>query len=430
MSTAAQPPAAALAAAQGWRYGLMGLPLAFVALPLYVVLPHHYATVFGVPLAALGTVLLLARLCDALMDPLLGRWSDRLYRQGGRTLLQRAAIACVLLGVGLGLLFFPLVHSTPALLAWAAATLLMTYAAYSFLSISHQSWGAMLGGTARYRSQVVAWREGLGLSGVVIASVAPVALGLPATLALLLVALCAGWWAWTQAPQPDTHAAGHGGTAPQGAPATFWLPFTRPEFPRLLAVFMVNGIASAIPATLLLFFVQDRLQAPPASQALFLGSYFVCAALAMPIWLKVIARIGLARTWLTGMVLAVAVFIAASMLGAGDTGPFVLVCALSGVALGTDLTVPAALLAGTIARSGDRGHAEGAYFGWWNLATKLNLALAAGLALPALGWWGYTPGAHDAQALRTLTWAYCLLPCALKALAAGLLYTLILRRSP
>ena len=192
----------------------------------------------------------------------------------------------------------------------------------------------------------------------------------------------------------------------------------------------VNGIASAIPATLLLFFVQDRLQAPPASQALFLGSYFVCAALAMPIWLKVIARIGLARTWLTGMVLAVAVFIAASMLGAGDTGPFVLVCALSGVALGTDLTVPAALLAGTIARSGDRGHAEGAYFGWWNLATKLNLALAAGLALPALGWWGYTPGAHDAQALRTLTWAYCLLPCALKALAAGLLYTLILRRSP
>jgi hypothetical protein len=39
----------------GWRdgiaYGLMGLPLAFVALPLYVQLPNHYATAFGVPLA-------------------------------------------------------------------------------------------------------------------------------------------------------------------------------------------------------------------------------------------------------------------------------------------------------------------------------------------------------------------------------------------
>jgi Na+/melibiose symporter-like transporter len=106
------------------------------------------------------------------------------------------------------------------------------------------------------------------------------------------------------------------------------------------------------------------------------------------------------------------------------------VCALSGAALGTDLALPGAMLAGTIAGNGDRASAEGAYFGWWNFATKLNLALAAGVALPALGLWGYTPGAHDASALRALTWAYCLLPCGLKLLAAGLLYTLIIRKKP
>ena len=87
-----------------------------------------------------------------------------------------------------------------------------------------------------------------------------------------------------------------------------------------------------------------------------------------------------------------------------------------------------ALLAGTIAASGDQGRAEGAYFGWWNFATKLNLALAAGVALPMLGALGYVPGARDAAALQTLTWAYCLLPCALKLLAATLLYLLILRK--
>jgi len=87
-------------------------------------------------------------------------------------------------------------------------------------------------------------------------------------------------------------------------------------------------------------------------------------------------------------------------------------------------------LAGVIAGAGDRGRAEGAYFGWWNFATKLNLALAAGVALPALAWLGYTPGASDAHALHTLTFAYCLLPCALKAIAAVLLTTLVLRRSP
>jgi Na+/melibiose symporter-like transporter len=36
----------------------------------------------------------------------------------------------------------------------------------------------------------------------------------------------------------------------------------QPAFRSLLLVFMVNGIASAVPATLILFFVQDRLQAP------------------------------------------------------------------------------------------------------------------------------------------------------------------------
>jgi Na+/melibiose symporter-like transporter len=214
------------------------------------------------------------------------------------------------------------------------------------------------------------------------------------------------------------------------APASIWLPFSRPAFRALLAVFMVNGIASAIPATLILFFVQDRLQALPATEPLFLGSYFLCAALTIPLWLRVVRAIGLARTWGLGMVLSIAVFIFASQLGAGDVTAFVLVCALSGMALGTDLALPGALLAGTIAAEGDQGHAEGAYFGWWNFATKLNLALAAGVALPALAALGYAPGARDDAALQTLTFAYCLLPCALKALAGTLLYTLIIRKSP
>ena len=76
---------------------------------------------------------------------------------------------------------------------------------------------------------------------------------------------------------------------------------------------------------------------------------------------------------------------------------------------------------------GERGRAEGAYFGWWNFAVKLNLALAAGLALPLLALAGYTPGARNAQALQALTLAYCILPCVLKLLAAGALQWLVIR---
>lgn len=417
---------------QGWRYGLMGLPLAFVALPLYVLLPNHYARAFGVPLASLGVLLLAARLFDAVIDPLLGRWSDGLFARSPAVVLRWGAAAAVALGVGFAALFFPPVQHTPALLAWAAAALALTYAAYSALGVLHQSWGARLGGDEVQRSRVVAWREGLGLLGVVIASISPVALGLPATVALLFIALWLAWMAWCHAAPPAaslSHPSAAARDKAAAGRASLALPFSRPAFRALLAVFVVNGIASAVPATLLLFFVQDRLQAPPAWEPLFLGSYFICAALAIPLWLKLVGRMGLARTWGVGMLLSIAVFVFALALGAGDLGGFLLVCALSGVALGTDLALPAALLAGTIADSGDHGQAEGAYFGWWNFATKLNLALAAGVALPVLGALGYVPGTRDPAALQLLSMAYCLLPCVLKLLAALLLYSLILRKT-
>jgi len=38
----------------GFGYGLLGLPLAFVALPLYVHLPNLYASRYGLSLATLG----------------------------------------------------------------------------------------------------------------------------------------------------------------------------------------------------------------------------------------------------------------------------------------------------------------------------------------------------------------------------------------
>ncbi len=417
-------PTSHLSVSQGLRYGLLGLPLAFVALPLYVLLPNHYAREFGVPLAALGAVLLGTRLLDALVDPLLGRWSDARWRRSATALQAWAGAACVLMAAGFALLFFPPVRETAPLLALSALLLFLTYASFSAAMIAHQSWGALLGGDAPYQSRVVAWREGLGLVGVLLASVVPVLLGLGAMVALFWAALLAGWLAWRRAPQPAVAPAAGAGS---GA-VSLWLPLRRSAFRRLLAVFLFNGIASAVPATLVLFFVQDRLQAPQALEPVFLGSYFLCAALSMPLWLRAVRHFGLARSWLAGMLLAVAVFVWAATLGAGDALLFVGVCVLSGLALGADLVMPGAMLAGLMARHGDLGQTQGAYYGWWNFATKLNLALAAGLALPLLALAGYEPGTREPGGLLALTAAYCLLPCALKLVAAALLHFFFIRR--
>jgi GPH family glycoside/pentoside/hexuronide:cation symporter len=410
-------------ALDGLRYGLLGLPLAFVALPLYVLLPNHYARAFGVPLATLGAVLLGARLLDALVDPLLGRLSDRLHARSPISVLGFGAFAAGVLLLGFGLLFFPQLLVDPArhgaLLVVAAVLLAVTYAGYSMLSIAHQSWGAMLGGDALQRGRIVGWREGMGLVGVVLASVVPTVAGLPAMVALFGVLLVLGWALWTRAPRPVRGGAPH--TA-----VDLRLPLRRAAFRRLLAVFVLNGIASAVPATLVLFFVQDRLQAPSALEPAFLGLYFVMAAASIPVWLRIVRRFGLARSWLGGMCMSVAVFAWAGAMGAGDAVPFLVVCALSGFAIGSDLVLPGAMLAGLIADAGDQPNA-GAYFGWWNFATKLNLALAAGLALPLLGLAGYVPGTREAGALQALSLAYCLLPCVLKVAAGLALWALVIR---
>jgi glycoside/pentoside/hexuronide:cation symporter, GPH family len=415
---------AAFDVGNGWRYGLLGLPLAFVALPLYVILPNHYAREFGMPLATLGLVLLFARLFDAFIDPLLGKFSDKLFARSTKAVLTFGVISAVFLAAGFVLLFFPPVAvrlQQPMLIAWAAAMLIITYAAYSALSITHQSWGAMLGGTEAQRSRMVAWREGLGLIGVILASILPVAGGLIASTATFIIALFLAWFAWTQSIKPTASLANSTATH------NIFKPFQQIAFKRLLAVFLLNGIASAVPATLILFFVQDRLQAPKQMEAAFLGAYFVCAALAVPLWLRLIKHIGLAKSWLLGMVLSVLVFVWAMQLGTGDTTAFLVICALSGIALSADLTIPSALLAGVIADAGDRGRAEGSYFGWWNFATKLNLALAAGLTLPLLELLGYTPGTQQPHALTALTIVYCLVPIAIKLVAALALYILIIR---
>jgi glycoside/pentoside/hexuronide:cation symporter, GPH family len=399
---------------QGASYGALGLPLAFVALPLYVVLPNHYATEYGIPLALLGAVLLVARLLDALADPLIGRWADSLFGRGARRAWRAAAAAAVGLALGFHALFFPAVRGHAALLVWCAAGLALTYLSFSVVTIIHQSWGARLGGNDAQRARIVAWREGLALAGVLVASVLPSVAGLGITTLVFALALAVGMALLRRAPQPTPRP----GFSPSVA---MTLPFRNPAFRALLLVYLVNGIASAVPATLVLFFIRDRLQAA-AYEPLFLASYFAAGALSIPLWVRAVQRFGLSRTWRAGMLLAITVFAWAAGLGAGDVAAFTAVCVLSGVALGADLTLPSALLAGVIQRAGHGGRAEGAYFGWWNFATKLNLALAAGVALPLLQGFGYAPGTRSPEALTALTAAYCLLPCGLKLVALALLH--------
>lgn len=418
-ATSVAAPAARLTRTELAGYGALGLPLAFAALPLYVYAPKFYAEL-GLSLALSGAVLLAARIADALIDPWLGALSDRVRAR-------KRFIAAFLLPLALGMfaLFHPPVSGSGPLTLWLCACLAVVYLGFSGANIAYQAWGARVG-PAQQRTAVTAWREGLGLAGVVIASLLPqwfaptIEAGLPqssiAFLGLLLV--CAAL-TFRLAPPGEPARSGSRNHSPATSNIAVGSVLASRRFRVLLGVFALNGIASAIPATLFLFFVADVLQAPRAAGP-FLAVYFLAAAVAMPLWVRMAARIGKEAAWLAAMALAIGAFVWAFFLGAGDTTAFAVICIASGVALGADLAVPPALLADVIEADGAQG-GEGAYFGIWNLVTKLNLALAAGLTLPALAWAGYTSGSTAPAALGALAAAYCLAPCLLKLAAAALL---------
>jgi GPH family glycoside/pentoside/hexuronide:cation symporter len=468
-------PAAATQA--GWQqalYGFFALPLAFAALPLYVQWPAHAAGTWGLPLATLGALLLSVRVADAVIDPWIGARIDALFAQSWRRGWAAAGLAGVLIACGMAALMFAPAAVTgrpTALLAWSAAALLTTSMGYSIAMVTHQAWAVRLGDGAVAQARWVGTREALALVGVIIASVLPSLGGWALTVATLAVLLLLAWWALARVPPPTRDGAGRGEATPRtraaqvaeaprgeqgapGAPAARVAPTVKTAavqrspwrdrgFRRLLAVTMVSGLASAVPASLVVLYVRDLLQTPGAAEGWLLGLYFAAAALGMPLWVRAVRRFGLVRCWLAGMALSITAFAGAGTLGPGDLPAFAVICVAAGLALGADLVVPPSLLAGLIQKHGqgddepvraaDRGpdhlHApheargvEGLWFGWWNFASKLTLALAAGLALPLLQWLGYRPGARDDASLSALAFSYAFLPCAIKAAAALLLW--------
>ena len=305
-----------------FAYGLFGLPLALVALPIYVYVPQFYAERFSLSLTMIGTALLAARVFDACIDPLIGLWIDRTKNDRGYA--RFILIALPLLIVGFFALFHPPVLSSGPALAWFMCTLLLVYAGFSLAAIAHQSWGAALTQALSERSRLTATREACGLVGVILAASVTGWLGLDWLSGIFIFTLLACAAILLQvAPRPVRAAALHGSFS------SMLEPFRNRRFRWLFAVLMVNGIAASIPATLFLFFAKDQLQLAQYA-GLFLVLYFAAAACSMPLWVALATRFGEARAWLLAMLLAASAFIWAYGLPAGAALPFGVICLLSG----------------------------------------------------------------------------------------------------
>lgn len=390
-------------------YGAFALPLAFAGLPLYVFAPKFYADHFGLSLSLLGTLLIFCRLLDAVQDPVFGYLSEH-YLPTPRAQKKAIGFSALLMAGAFFLLFHPLVGEEAAAW-WFVGALVLTFSAYSFALINYLSLGAAL--TRDYHAQTAlsGWREALGLVGVLAASILPVALSAPLGERGAFDAMSAVLFALVIITAALLFRLRNENSVVATAPRRF-LPMLRAcsgnkAFLKLIAVYFMSAVAAAIPATLVLFYV-DQVLGAASYAGLFLAVYFVAAALSMPLWNRLVRRVGKKNSWLFAMLLAVISFVWAYFLGSGDVWPFVVVCMISGVAFGADLSIPPAMLTDTLAQ--DEG--ASAYFGLWAFTAKLALAVASGIGLVLM----------DVGGVFTLAFVYAFVPCVIKLVSAALLW--------
>ena len=418
-------------------YAAPAFALALFGVPVFVHLPRFYAETLAAPLGPLGLAILLTRALDAVLDPMIGAWSDRTRSRWGR---RRPFIAGGALPLGAaGVALFAPPVSAPAAVGWCAGAMGLAFVAWTAVQVPHAALGPELARDYHGRTRLFAMRDGLWVAGTMAAASAPAltralladegrlpaertvfaALGL--AYAGLLVLL--PWWCAAAVPEavearppaagePATGDATAGETAGRGEPASVvW--GNRP-YRILLAADGVAALGGALPGTLLFFYVDHVLDASGWGDVL-LGVYFVAGFAGLPLWTRLAVRFGKQPTFLAATGLALAVFALALPLGRGDVGWFLAVTALTGTAFGATLTLPASMLADAIdydeLRSGRRR--EGLFVGIWGITTKSSAAIGAGLALPALGWAGYTAGAAPPDsAVLALRLLYCAVPCA------------------
>ena len=392
-------------------YAVFAAMLAAAGLPIYIHAPKVYVDEFGVGLTALAGVLFALRLFDVVQDPVLGWLAQRL--RGARALAVAGGVTVLAASM------FGLFAVTPPIapIWWFALMMTGLFSAFSFLTICMYAQGVAaaprLGAQGYLR--LAAWRETGALLGVCAAAVAPTVLdatGNPygnfalgfAGLCVLALFLMRREWGASLVP----------------ANSGFRIVLADPVARRLLLVALMNAAPVAVSSTLFLFYVESVLLAPGMEGPLLL-LFFLAAAVSAPFWSRAAARFGPRAMLLAAMALAIAAFSLVLLLGPGDTVAFALVCLVSGAALGADFALLPALFARRMEQIAPEAAAG---FGLWAFVSKLTLAFAAVVLLPALDAAGFQSGGENPQgALDLLTYLYALVPCVLKLGAMAVLAT-------
>ena len=395
-------------------YALPLLALNFSIAPVMSILQGIYAKHYGLELTAIASVLLIARIFDGVMDPLIGYLSDH----------ARARKPMVLAGGGLFVISAYFLFSPPdnVSVVYFLFWYLAFYFSLTLFDIPHLSWGAQLAPGYNERSRLYTVRAGfliVGQSVFYMLPYLPVLPGnefTPETLRLAVfmsAALTVISLFWMARAVPDKWERRRG-ESNEGLLIVLRAIYQNKPLLIFVAAQSLSGLAMGMFIGLLFIYVDSYLRLGEAAAAFFLiGNIFSFASL--PIWLRFANHAGKAVAWAASTVMFAALIALMGML-TPDVGFWIPMALMCGVYLASGCThvVAPSILAdtadyGKLKFGGDRA---GTYFSFYTLLGKVNGGLGAGAALAVAGLYKYNPAfqEHAAQSVFGLKLAFSVVP--------------------
>ena len=419
-----------MAAIRQWTrllaYGGLNFPLSTVGLPLAIYLAPFYAGEIGLPLAAVGTAMLIARLFNFAIDPLIGIATDRWRPKMGRRKVW-VPLGTVTLAAGVWLLFNP-PHGIG--LTWFVMTLMLTYLGFVMTQLPYHAWGSELSSDYDERTRITTVREFFSLGGLLFATLIPAIIlaRKGATSADVLhamsVAMIAGlalFGALLFFFVPDT--AQH-----RPHVATDWRRTARQlwrngPYMRLVAILLFAFAAETFRITITLFFSRDVVGVQ--NFGIIYVLYFGTGLLALPFWRWLGGRIGKHRALLAAFAVVVVTNLLLYFVGQGQAALFTAMYMLKGSCFGALELLPSAMAADTadVDTVMSKQRRQGLLFAIYGMIVALGQAVGQGLSLNLLEVIGFkAAGGNDAATIASFKLLYCLVPTALMIVPMWILW--------
>jgi glycoside/pentoside/hexuronide:cation symporter, GPH family len=193
--------------------------------------------------------------------------------------------------------------------------------------------------------------------------------------------------------------------------------FSNGSFMILVIGFLMLSMGTTWASSLFMLFATFVVDVEASTQILLLG-FYLTQLVSLPAWVWISFHIGKKETWVVGAVIYVLATPGYMMLGAGDVIWFCIVLGLYGIASGNFVAISLSMKADLIEIAGYRtgSHVAGSYMAVWSLGQKFFQALAVGMALPIVSYFGFDPkGSNGPDELLALTLTLTIPPMMLYA---------------